>query len=101
MLISGGSAGGLAAYIHADAIAARLPPSVRRLGAEPISGFFPLHAAADGRLTFAEQLRAACALHNCTAGTKGGARAKGRAGTKGGAARKARPARKAQAGGTA
>ena len=68
VLISGGSAGGLASFVHADHIAARLPSSVRRIGAAPISGFFPLHASADGTHTFAARLRSACALHNCTAG---------------------------------
>jgi hypothetical protein len=43
VLISGGSAGGLAAFLHADYIASRLPKTVTKVKASPVSGFFLLH----------------------------------------------------------
>ena len=71
LLVSGGSAGGNSAFVHADRIAARLPATTR-VGAAPISGFFPMHAAADGAPTMSSQLRSLCATHNCTAGVHAG-----------------------------
>ena len=55
LLISGGSAGGLAAYLHADRIheylLARGAP-LAKVKAAPVSGFFLLHADASGDLKY-------------------------------------------------
>ena len=44
VVLSGGSAGGLAALLHADAVRGMLPPRLARYGVAPISGFFLAHA---------------------------------------------------------
>jgi hypothetical protein len=49
-------------------VGSRLPPSVVRFGAAPISGFFPLHDAADGKSRFASQMREVYTLHDSAAG---------------------------------
>ena len=41
--LSGCSAGGLSAYLHADYVASRLPPSVGKFGVVPVSGYFMDH----------------------------------------------------------
>ena len=43
VLVSGGSAGGLAAFLHADYIRSQLSDSVKRYKVAPGSGFFMLH----------------------------------------------------------
>ena len=43
VLVSGGSAGGLAAFLHTDYLRSRMPRSVRRFKSSPVSGFFLLH----------------------------------------------------------
>ena len=43
VLLSGGSAGGLSTFLHADYVHSRMPKSVRRFKASPVSGFFLFH----------------------------------------------------------
>ena len=68
VIVSGGSAGGLAAFLHADAIAARLPASVARYGVAPLSGFFLDHATHAGAPRFAAAMAGVYALHNLSGG---------------------------------
>ena len=48
MLLSGGSAGGLAAFLHADYVRSRFKDTVK-FKAAPISGFFLNHATQAGQ----------------------------------------------------
>jgi hypothetical protein len=57
VLLSGGSAGGLSTYLHADHIGSRLPKSVTKYRAAPNSGFFLLHNDATGRPTYPDELK--------------------------------------------
>ena len=43
VLVSGGSAGGLAAFLHADYVRTKMPSTVQKFKASPVSGFFLLH----------------------------------------------------------
>ena len=43
VLLAGGSAGGLAAFLHADYVASRMPKGVAKFKVSPVSGFFLLH----------------------------------------------------------
>jgi hypothetical protein len=43
VLLAGGSAGGLATFLHTDFVRSKMPPSVRTFKAAPVSGFFLQH----------------------------------------------------------
>ena len=50
VLLSGGSAGGLACFLHADHVRAQFADSVKFKGA-PVSGYFLNHATVDGKVS--------------------------------------------------
>ena len=69
VLFSGGSAGGLATFLHADATHQRLLKQhvpLKRFRAMPISGFFLDHSDVSGKHAFAQSMRDAFDLHNCS-----------------------------------
>ena len=69
VLLTGTSAGGLAAFLHADYVrSALLPSTVTRYGVMPISGFFLNHADLNGDLTYGTELRNVFAYQNSTSG---------------------------------
>ena len=47
VLLSGGSAGGLSTFLHADYVRSHFSPEVK-FGAAPVSGFFLLHDTVQG-----------------------------------------------------
>ena len=57
VLVSGSSAGGLAAFLHSDFIRSRMPTSVRRFKAAPISGFFLDHATEAGEMRYRQSMQ--------------------------------------------
>ena len=63
VLLTGGSAGGLAAYLHADYIKNEKLPFVSNFRVAPISGFFPLHDNADGQPFFGSYMKKVFNLH--------------------------------------
>jgi len=68
VLLSGESAGGLAAYIHADQIGEMLPSSVKRYKAAPVSGVFLKHNNVNGEPVYENQLRYVFAMQNSSVG---------------------------------
>ena len=66
VMLSGGSAGGLATFLQADFVGGLLPPSVRKYRAVPISGFFLMHETLTGATAFPDAMRATYELHNAT-----------------------------------
>jgi STAM-binding protein len=68
VVVAGGSAGGLAVYLHADYIRTRLPPTVRKYKAVPASGFFLKHASAAGQSVYPDQMRSVFDTQNCSGG---------------------------------
>ena len=70
VLVSGGSAGGLSAYIHADYIHASFPsPSaVQKFRAAPVSGFFLNHRTMNGALEHEANMRYVYTMMNSSAG---------------------------------
>lgn len=68
VLLTGTSAGGLAAYLHADYVASLLPDTVTRFGVAPISGFFLNHADLKGDPTYGDELRNVFEYQNSTGG---------------------------------
>ena len=69
VLLTGDSAGGIATFAHADAVAALLPRSVVRYKAAPMSGLFLRHANVRGAPVYEDQMRAVWALQNLSATT--------------------------------
>jgi hypothetical protein len=71
VLVSGGSAGGLSAYLHADRISkvlrARGAP-IQRFKAAPVSGFFLLHDDASGKPTYPMEMRYVFSMQNASGG---------------------------------
>ena len=71
VLLSGGSAGGLAAFLHADRVAAYLKAvgaPLQRYRAAPVSGFFLLHADANGEATYPNQMKSVYEMQHAEAG---------------------------------
>jgi len=70
VLVSGGSAGGLAAYLHADELRAMVAsPRLRVFKAAPASGFFLNHTSAGGGgFVYGAQMRAVFGFMNSSAG---------------------------------
>jgi len=66
VLISGGSAGGLSAYLHANYISRRLPASAT-VAVVPLSGFFLESPDAGGAVTVVDRFRWLFETHNSTA----------------------------------
>lgn len=67
VLLSGCSAGGLAAYLHADYVASRLSPKTR-LFVAPDSGLFLDMPTFDGRNVFQSRMQEVFKTHNSTGG---------------------------------
>jgi len=68
VLLSGDSAGGLAAYIHVDQIAEMLPKTVKRYKAAPVSGLFMKHNNVVDEPVYENQLRYVFMMQNSSAG---------------------------------
>lgn len=68
VLLSGGSAGGLSTYLHADYVGSKLPASVRRYKAAPNSGFFSLHDDAAGAATYPNEMQNVYTMQNSSGG---------------------------------
>lgn len=66
VLISGGSAGGLSAYLHANYITRRLPASAS-VAVAPLSGFFLESPDAGGAVAVVDRFRWLFETHNSTA----------------------------------
>jgi len=66
ILFGGCSAGGLATYLLADYVAERLPTSVTKFRAAPVSGMMTAHLNATGGLGFIENMRLLAEMHNAT-----------------------------------
>lgn len=69
VLLTGDSAGGIATFAHADAVAALLPRSVVRYKAAPMSGLFLRHANVRGAPVYEAQMRRVWAMQNLSATT--------------------------------
>ena len=67
VLLGGGSAGGLSAYIHADYIRSGFGPGVK-FKAAPVSGFFLDHGTASGAELYPAQMRGVYAMMNSSGG---------------------------------
>jgi hypothetical protein len=57
VLLSGGSAGGLSTYLHADYVKTKMPATVKKYKAAPNSGFFALHADATGTPLYPDEMK--------------------------------------------
>ena len=71
VLVSGGSAGGLATFLHADRVAELLRDRgvpIRRLKAVPVSGFFLMHDDRSGAPTWPDQMKHVASMQNATGG---------------------------------
>ena len=68
VLVSGGSAGGLAAYLHADYVRTRMPKTVTKFKASPVSGFFLLHEDAAGTPLYPNEMEYVFKMQNSTGG---------------------------------
>ena len=68
VILTGGSAGGAATFIHADQIASMLPNTVKRYKASPFSGMFLRHANVENRAVYETQLKHVFEMQNCTYG---------------------------------
>jgi hypothetical protein len=75
VLVTGESAGGLAAFLHADHVKSIILPAaakMERFGVLPISGFFLNHADIQGQLTWPDQMRNVFSYMNCSGGVHPG-----------------------------
>eukprot|EP01063_Lacrimia_lanifica_P010154 TRINITY_DN16901_c0_g1_i1.p1 TRINITY_DN16901_c0_g1~~TRINITY_DN16901_c0_g1_i1.p1 ORF type:complete len:468 (+),score=103.24 TRINITY_DN16901_c0_g1_i1:114-1406(+) len=75
VLLSGCSAGGLATYLHADALrrtVAAAAPALRDFRAAPISGFFLNHANLRGDAVYTAEMQNVYRLHNVSGGVDRG-----------------------------
>lgn len=68
VLLSGGSAGGLAAYLHTDYVAAKMPRSVRKFKSSPVSGFFLMHHDYTGAPGYIAEMKYVFGMQNSTGG---------------------------------
>eukprot|EP00937_MAST-01D_sp_MAST-1D-sp2_P003607 g3607.t1 len=71
VLLSGGSAGGLSTFLHADRVRAYLEahaPALQRFKAAPVSGFFLLHATATGEPLYPARMRYVYQMQNASSG---------------------------------
>ena len=68
VLLSGGSAGGLATFLHTDYVHSRMPPSVRKFKSSPVSGFFLQHHDATGAASYPENMKHVFEMQNSTGG---------------------------------
>jgi len=68
VILTGGSAGGAATFIHADQIASMLPNTVKRYKAAPLSGMFMHHVNVNGEHVYDTQLKHVFEMQNCTYG---------------------------------
>jgi len=71
VLVSGGSAGGLSAYLHADHVKEYLQRKgapIKRFKAAPVSGFFLMHAAASGELLYPNKMKYVFHMQNSSGG---------------------------------
>jgi len=68
VILTGGSAGGLATFIHADQIAAMLPKTVKRYKAAPFSGMFLRHVNVNNEVVYEQQLKQVFELQNSSYG---------------------------------
>jgi len=71
VLLTGCSAGGLAAYLHADYIGdylASTAPDLFRYKVAPISGFFLNHETVENKTVYGDQIQYAFDMQNSTAG---------------------------------
>ena len=68
VLLSGGSAGGLSTYLHADYVGTKLPRTVKKYKAAPNSGFFSLHATAAGEMQYPDEMKYVYSMQNSTNG---------------------------------
>ena len=68
VLLTGASAGGLAALVHADQVRALLPATVRRYKAAAMSGVFLAHANLRGEAVYETQMQRVFAMQNASAG---------------------------------
>jgi len=74
VILSGGSAGGLAALLHADKVREWLKTAgapLKRYRAVPNSGFFLMHDTADGEPVWPEAYKATFELHQANNGVNG------------------------------
>lgn len=71
VLVSGGSAGGLSAFLHADRVHALLRANggaPTKFRAAPVSGFFLMHDAFDGRAVYPDNMKYAFNMQNASDG---------------------------------
>ena len=71
VLLSGGSAGGLSTYLHADRVHDYLKehaPQLTRFKSAPISGFFLLHANAAGAAVYPSNMQYVFKMQNASSG---------------------------------
>lgn len=71
VLLSGGSAGGLATFLHADQVKAQLEElgaNLRVYKAAPVSGLFALHDDATGTPLYPNEMRHVFTMQNCSSG---------------------------------
>ena len=68
VLLSGGSAGGLAAYLHTDYVASKLPKTVKKFKSSPVSGFFLLHDDHTGVPLYPNEMKYVYNMQNSSGG---------------------------------
>lgn len=70
VMLSGGSAGGLSTFIHADYVASRMPSTVTKYRTVPGSGFFLMHEplAGSGGSSYIDSMRTVYTMQNSSRG---------------------------------
>lgn len=68
VLLSGDSAGGLAAFVHADHVAERLPATVQRYKVAPLSGLFLNHRNVADEPVYEQQIQRVFLMQNSSSG---------------------------------
>ena len=68
VLLSGGSAGGLSTFLHADYVKTLLPSTVKRYKAAPVSGFFLLHDSFAGEPVYPSEMEYVYNMQNSSGG---------------------------------
>merc|ERR1712137_173987 len=68
VLLSGGSAGGLSTILHADHVQARMPSTVVKFKAAPVSGFFLFHRSADSKTLYMNEMKYVFQMQNSSSG---------------------------------
>lgn len=68
VVVAGGSAGGLSTFLHADYIGTRMPATVNKFRAVPLSGFFLLHEPFSTGTSYVDSMKYVFNMQNSSSG---------------------------------